>query len=64
MNKEEIALQLALETLKHMSFRNWDEAKTQSYELYNSIYNHLDCYKPSKESDYSDDSDDNKIVVF
>nr|DAP07886.1 MAG TPA: hypothetical protein [Caudoviricetes sp.] len=44
MSKEEIALQLSLKVIEHTSFTS-QNIKTLPYEIYNSIYNNLECYK-------------------
>lgn len=46
MSKEEIALEITKSVIAQCSFR-MDTVKTLPYEIYNSIYNNLDCYKSS-----------------
>ena len=56
MSKEEIALEITKCVIAQCSFR-LDNVKTLPYEIYNSIYNNLDCHKPSNNTldSFSDD---------
>jgi len=61
MSKEEIALEITKSVIEQCSFTH-DNVKTLPYEIYNSIYNNLDCFKPSN---YASDSfsDDVSVII-
>lgn len=62
MSKEEISLEITKCVIAQCSFRV-DNVKTLPYEIYNSIYNNLDCYKPS-DSNLNSISIDNDLEII
>ncbi|MCI8760965.1 MAG: hypothetical protein HFJ34_07670 [Clostridia bacterium] len=63
MSKEEIALQITLKVVDNIKHTSIEQCKTLPYEIYNSIYNNLDCYKPS-DSNLDSISIDNDLEII